>query len=57
MTKDEFKSMQVLDQIEYINNRLSKDDYLTVISNSMGIDRSILRDRFKKANYAYHLCY
>lgn len=53
MNKEEFNSLEVMDQIEYINKLLKKDMTLTSISKTLDIGRSTIRDRFKKLNYRY----
>lgn len=53
MNKDEFNSLEVMEQIEYINKLLKDNMTLTSISKGLGIGRSTIRDRFKKLNYTY----
>lgn len=53
MTKDEFNSMEVLDQIDYINKSLEEGNTLTNTCNDIGVGRSTIRDRFKKVDYTY----
>lgn len=53
MNKDEFNSLEVIEQIEYINKLLKDNMTLTSISKTLGVGRSTIRDRFKKLNYIY----
>lgn len=53
MNKDEFNELDILKQIEYINLKLENNNTLTYICKNIGISRSTIRDRFKKANYSY----
>lgn len=53
MTKDEFNSLDSIDQVEYINNQLENNNSVTSVCKSLGIGRSTVRDRFKKNNYIY----
>ncbi|HFL3194011.1 TPA: hypothetical protein ACG3JQ_003881, partial [Clostridioides difficile] len=50
---DKFNELDILEQIEYINNQLESNETLTYICKNIGIGRSTIRDRFKKANYSY----
>ena len=54
MTKEEFNSLSILEQIDYINNNLQSGSTLTNICKSIGIGRSTVRDRFEKAGYKYN---
>lgn len=54
MNKTEFNSLEVLEQIEYINKSLLEGNTLTDICKSIGISRSTIRDRFKKVSYKYN---
>ncbi|EGT3709103.1 TPA: hypothetical protein KOQ25_003674 [Clostridioides difficile] len=53
MNKDEFNELDILKQIGYINTKLENNNTLTYICKNIGISRSTIRDRFKKANYSY----
>lgn len=53
MNKEEFNSLEVMEQIKYINKSLKDNTTLTSISKDLGIGRSTIRDRFKKLNYTY----
>ncbi|MFR3071864.1 MAG: hypothetical protein ACLTK8_03420 [Paeniclostridium sp.] len=53
MNKDEFNSLEVIEQIEYVNKLLKDNMTLTSISKGLGIGRSTIRDRFKKLEYRY----
>ena len=54
MNKTEFNSLDVMEQIEYINKSLLNGNTLTNICKSIGIGRSTIRDRFKKVSYEYN---
>ena len=54
MNKTEFNSLEVMEQIEYINKQLMKGDTLTNLSKNIGIGRSTISDRFKKVSYKYN---
>ena len=54
MNKTEFNSLEVMEQIEYINKSLLEGNTLTNICKSIGIGRSTIRDRFKKVSYEYN---
>ena len=53
MTKDEFNSLDNVEQVEYINNQLENNNSVTSVCKSLSIGRSTIRDRFKKINYIY----
>lgn len=53
MSKDEFNSLEVIEQIEYVNKLLKDNMSLTSISKDLGIGRSTIRDRFKRLGYTY----
>ena len=54
MNKTEFNSLEVMEQIEYINKSLLEGNTLTNICKSIVIGRSTIRDRFKKVSYEYN---
>ena len=54
MNKTEFNSLEVLEQIEYINKSLLEGNTLTNVCKTIGIGRSTIRDRFKKVSYEYN---
>lgn len=53
MNKDVFNSLDIMDQVAYINNQLKLNKSLTQISKDLNIGRSTIRERFKKINYIY----
>ena len=53
MDKEKFNKLEVLEQIEYINNKLQNSSTLTSICKELNIGRSTIRDRFKKFDYSY----
>lgn len=56
MKKEEFNSLDIMEQIEYINSKLKLMDgnTLTKICKNIGVGRSTIRDRFKKVSYEYN---
>lgn len=54
MNKDAFNNLKVIDQINYINNKLSEGNTLTKIAKEIGIGRSTMSERFKKVGYTYN---
>lgn len=55
MNKDTFNNLDIENQIEYINNRLSDNNSsITSVCSELGIGRSTIRDRFKKHGYEYN---
>lgn len=54
MNKTEFNNLDVMDQIEYINKKLTEGNTLTNVCKNIGIGRSTIRDRFKKVSYKYN---
>lgn len=54
MNKTEFNSLEVMEQIEYINKSLLEGNTLTNLCKSIGIGRSTISDRFKKVSYKYN---
>lgn len=53
VTKDQFNSLEVIEQVEYINNQLENNSTLTLVCKELGVGRSTIRDRFKKFDYSY----
>lgn len=53
MNKEELNNLSVTEQIHYINNELKNNKSITSVCKDLGIGRSTIRDRFKKANYIY----
>lgn len=53
MTKEQFNKLELLNQVNYINNQLDKNNSLTSICKDLDISRSTIRDRFKKIGYIY----
>lgn len=50
MDKEQFNSLDILEQIEYINKGLETDS-LTKVCKDIGIDRATIRKRFKTNGY------
>lgn len=53
MNKEEFNKLEILGQIDYINKQLENNNSITSVCQGIGVGRSTIRDRFKKANYTY----
>lgn len=53
MNKEKFNKLEIINQIQYINNALEKNKSITSVCEEIGVGRSTIRDRFKKANYSY----
>ena len=54
MDKEQFNSLEIIEQINYINNKLSEGNTLTKLSKEIGIGRSTITDRFNKVGYKYN---
>lgn len=54
MTKEEFNKLDIIEQINYINDRLSEGNTLTNLAKEIGIGRSTITDRFNKVGYKYN---
>ena len=54
MNKTEFNSLDVMEQIEYINNQLIEGNSLTGLSKNIGLARSTISKRFEKIGYKYN---
>ena len=46
MTKEDFNNLDIIEQINYINEKLVEGNTLTNICKSIGIGRSTIRYRF-----------
>ena len=53
MTKDQFNSLDILEQVEYINSQLENNKSITSVCKDIGVGRSTIRDRFKKAGFLH----
>lgn len=53
MNRVQFDNMQVLEQIDYINNKLAEGKTITKICESIPIGRTTVRDRFKRIGYLF----
>lgn len=53
MTKDEFNSLDILEQVEYINSQLQNNKSITSVCKDIGVGRSTIRDRFKKSGFLH----
>ena len=52
MNKDKFNKLTILEQIDFINSQINNNS-ITSVCKKIGVGRSTVRDRFKKANYSY----
>ncbi|MCD3211835.1 hypothetical protein G8T71_10765 [Clostridium botulinum C/D] len=53
MNRKEFDSLEIKQQIEYINKELDNGKSLTELSEIINISRSTIRKRFKKLGYLF----
>lgn len=53
MTKNQFNSLDILEQVEYINSQLENNKSITAVCKDIGIGRSTIRDRFKKVGFLH----
>ncbi|WP_195337120.1 hypothetical protein [Paraclostridium bifermentans] len=53
MNKEQFKNIDIFEQIEYVNNILKKGKTLTLFSEEIGISRKTISKNFSKAGYKY----
>ena len=53
MNKEEFNKLKISEQIDFINSELKNNKSITSVCKELGVGRSTIRDRFKKANYSY----
>lgn len=53
MNKDKFNKLEILEQIDFINSKIQYNNSITAVCKEIGVGRSTIRDRFKKANYSY----
>ena len=53
MNKEQFNNLTILEQVEYINGKLSEGFSNTKIANDIGIERTTFRKRFLKNNYIF----
>jgi predicted DNA-binding protein YlxM (UPF0122 family) len=49
-----FDALEILEQINYINKILTTGESLRSISDSLGISKTTIRDRFKKLGYVFN---
>ena len=54
MDNEQFQSLDVLEQVEYVNKLLVEGQSLTNVTKSLGADRRTLTRNFKKASYVYN---
>ena len=54
MDKEQFNSLEIIEQINYINDKLSEGNTLSKLAKEIGIGRSTISDRFNKVGYKYN---
>jgi len=52
MNKDKFNKLTILEQIDFMNSQINNNS-ITSVCKELGVGRTTIRDRFKKANYSY----
>ena len=55
MNKEQFKNLDILAQIEYVNNILKEGKTLTAFSEEVEISRKTISKNFSKFGYKYYL--
>jgi len=53
LDKKQYEQMEVLEQLNFINELLSKGENLTKVAQSLGMSRSSIARNFKKISYTY----
>ena len=54
MDRIKFDNLNVLEQIDYINNKITEGNTITKICEAIGIGRTTIRDRFIKEGYIFN---
>ncbi|HDK7162293.1 TPA: hypothetical protein PTV34_003677 [Clostridium botulinum] len=54
MDKTKFNKLSVLEQLEYVNDKLIKGESLRNISSDLKMSKTTIRDRFKKIGYIFN---
>ena len=55
MKKEEFNSLGILEQLDYVNNQLKEGKSIRKLSAEMGMGKSTITDRFRRHNIAYNM--
>lgn len=55
MNKEQFNSLGILEQLEYVNNQLKEGKSIRKLSADMGMGKSTITDRFRRHNIAYNM--
>lgn len=54
MNRQEFNTLEISEQIQFVNNALAKGDSLRIISTNLNMSKTTIRDRFKKIGYVFN---
>ena len=54
MDKKEFNSLQITEQLSYVNTQLKENKTLRAIADTIGISKSTIRERLGKIGYIYN---
>jgi len=54
MTKNDFNSLELVEQLKYINSELSENKSLRIIASDLKMSKTTFRDRFVKVGYVYN---
>ena len=54
MDKEHFNSLEIIEQINYINDKLLEGNTLSKLAKEIGIGRSTISDRFNNVGYKYN---
>ena len=54
MNKEEFNSLDLIEQLEYVNKKLSQHESLREISKNLNLSKTTIRNRFKKIDYMFN---
>ncbi|RXI41553.1 hypothetical protein DP129_01005 [Clostridium tetani] len=54
MDKQRFNNLDLMDQLEYVNKKLSYGESLREISKDLNMSKTTIRNRFKKIDYVFN---
>ncbi len=54
MDKQKFNNLDLMDQLEYVNKKLSDGESLREISKDLNMSKTTIRNRFKKIDYVFN---
>lgn len=54
MNKQKFNNLDLMDQLEYVNKKLSDGESLREISKCLNMSKTTIRNRFKKIDYVFN---